>query len=405
MWKPLALAIASQALHLPCGAAADLEKDWAAVDAAIDAFKFLPDAAFSAGDLTGRRHTYAKGRTTMQTRALMASSSKFPAVVAIGGVINEGLISFDTLASDVFDWWTTDPADLRSRVRLSHFLGFVSGMVSDDYANAGIACLNHFWVQPEWCTRQIYDKGPWTAEPNTTWSYHSLHLQVAGAMAAKAAKMSVQAMLEKYVLHRVGMNHSFWFGSPNPQLAGSLISTGDDYERLMLSVLNYEILPKSILEVMERDSLSGGVKCAENAKDQQLVSTYGHYSMGLYFECVNQEWSDTCLRADIHADPGAFGYWPLIDRTKGWYMQIVTERHPTLSAELKKEYHLTDHDLAALPALCTYPLRFQVGEHVVKALGKHISGLPGPGRPNPLQFICDLLTASAAEDAEEAVLI
>jgi CubicO group peptidase (beta-lactamase class C family) len=40
------------------------------------------------------------------------------------------------------------------------------------------------------------------------WSYHSLHLQVAGAVAAKAAGLSVQGLLDKYLIQRVGMTTS-----------------------------------------------------------------------------------------------------------------------------------------------------------------------------------------------------
>ena len=89
-------------------------------------------------------------------------------------------------------------------------------------------------------------------------------------------------------------------------------------------MLGYRGWSKAVLSEMEADAYTTypALVAANNVKDLRL-KFYGHYSMCLYFECVAQPWSQACERAAVHADPGAFGYWPLINRPKGYYMQIV----------------------------------------------------------------------------------
>merc|ERR1712187_431881 len=103
--------------------------------------------------------TFEKGtQVTMKTQIIMASSSKFPAAVAIAGAVVDGHPSFETKASEVFPWWTKDASDVRSRVTLAHLLTFTSGMMSSDFADCGTKCLsaaNASIYEPEDCAREI----------------------------------------------------------------------------------------------------------------------------------------------------------------------------------------------------------------------------------------------------------
>jgi len=181
----------------------------------------------------------------MKTPVFMASSSKFPAAVAIAGAVAEGHLEFDTPVSQVFPWWTSAADDVRSAVTLRHLLTFTSGLVSAELSEENISCLdmsplsNASKMSAESCAREIYERGPWEAQPGTQWSYHSLHLQIAGAMAARAAGLGVQPLLRKYLLDRLGLHNSYWIGNqggvddPNPHLAAFFMSTGDDYDALL----------------------------------------------------------------------------------------------------------------------------------------------------------------------------
>ncbi len=51
---------------------------------------------------------------------------------------------------------------------------------------------------------------------------------------------------------------------------------------------------------------------------------YGSYGFGHFLECFDSVvgYSAACKEANIHADPGAYGYYPLIDRKNNFYMQV-----------------------------------------------------------------------------------
>lgn len=245
--------------------------NWGRVDSIIQNFSFLPDMSFSVGNASGRQHTFEKGKHTMSTRTVLASSSKFPVALAIAGVVADGMLSFETPARDVFDWWTQDPSDTHFGVTLRHLLTFTSGLVSKaDPGMAGARCLIFGLAYSlEDCAKEIYHSGPWAHPPGKVWSYHSLHLQIAGAMASKAAGMPIKDVLDKYLLHKLGMTRTFWIGQPNPHLAAAMVSTGDDYDALLRGVLSYSIANKSIIDEMEKDVFTyyPGVRPAPDAKD------------------------------------------------------------------------------------------------------------------------------------------
>ena len=163
-------------------AAAPVNVIWDHVDSLFTAFERMPNMSYSAGDIRGRMHTFEKGATTMQTPQFLASSSKFPAALAIAGAVVEGHLSFDTHAHEVFPWWSSNATDKRSAVTLRHLLTMSSGLVLETPDGGDIACLNI--TNPlapktpvEDCAKEIYTHGPWKAAgPGQTWSYHSLHL-------------------------------------------------------------------------------------------------------------------------------------------------------------------------------------------------------------------------------------
>eukprot|EP00308_Calcidiscus_leptoporus_P022321 CAMPEP_0119356930 /NCGR_PEP_ID=MMETSP1334-20130426/5425_1 /TAXON_ID=127549 /ORGANISM="Calcidiscus leptoporus, Strain RCC1130" /LENGTH=344 /DNA_ID=CAMNT_0007371063 /DNA_START=332 /DNA_END=1366 /DNA_ORIENTATION=- len=342
----------------------------------------------------------------MQTPNILASSSKFPAAMAIVGAVGDPDVplTFSTRARDVFSWWATDPLDMRSDVTLHHLLTFTSGLVSADFGACGMRCLNtsntsHASLVPsESCAWEIFADGPWAAAPGTVWSYHSLHLQLAGAMAAKAAGLSLPDLLHKYLLDRLGMRSSFWSGNqggsrdPNPHLAATLVSTGDDYDKLLQAVLTYSIAGKEVMDLVEMDAYRTypHLAPANNSKDLGL-EFYGHYSMCTYFECVNQPWSGKCEKAGVHADPGYFGYWPLVNRAKGYYMQLVVARKVTLPASVITKYNVSEAMIGALSAQCVSPLRFNLTDPVEMALGlPDLSPAQNYSLPFPINVLCKL---------------
>jgi CubicO group peptidase (beta-lactamase class C family) len=129
------------------------------------------------------------GFSSAKTRMAGASLSKWPAAVMISGVVNDGFLGYDDLASKHLSWWSTDPNDPRSRVTLRHLLSFRSGYTYDGMVPPWAHCKGFMN-----CTETLYDHSKITAEPGTVWAYLTCHLQFAGAMAVAASGLGIQEL-------------------------------------------------------------------------------------------------------------------------------------------------------------------------------------------------------------------
>jgi len=348
------------ALLAACSRAAAFD-GWEGVRSMLRAYFPLRDMAFSAGDATGRKFTFEKGNINMSSEMFVASSSKFPASLAIVGAVADGHLSFATHAHEVLSWWRPDASDKRSRVTLRHLLSFTSGFYSPD-AGGTLPCLtganaSSYTIQE--CAKEVYENAPFEFEPGSTWAYNSFHLQVAGAMASAASGLSMQALLQKYLIGRLNLTGTSWYGGGNPSLAGSMITNGNDYDRILQAYVSYELLPKVLVDEMERDYLEPPVQVANSS--WFLTQLLGHYSMCNYFECLPPKkaaFTPLCEKQNIHVDAGLFGYYPLVDRAHGTYMQVVSMQFPKSAAAFY------------FPTVLAMALRVLIKHSVDRALGR-----------------------------------
>jgi len=225
-------------------------------------------------------------------------------------------------------YWTKDPSDLRSEVTLRHLLAFQSGYYSQS-AGSDIACVNGAPIfNFDNCVKQIYERAPMLYKPGSTFDYNSYHLQIAGAVAEAASQMKIPDILDRYLFKKLGMNHST-YGGPNPGLAGTLQTTGDDYDIFLRAYLSYEQTPKPLAVEAEKDYTQGH---NVSHKTEFLVGYIGHYGFAHWYEFIYSDgWTQACVQADVHCDPGLFGYYPCIDRVNNYYFQIVFEHFCSLS--------------------------------------------------------------------------
>jgi len=213
-----------------------------------------------------------------------ASGGKWPGVVAIAGAVSTGLLTWDTLASEVFPWWTKSQSDARSRVTLRSLLtltsGFlVPGLTSFTHDIVAQNCLTPgvgYLYTPEKCAMQIYNTANHTGEPGTIFQYNSLHYQLAMAMVVKLSGLDAKDYFKKFVFDPAGMTDSYYLGEGNPFVAGGLMTTGIDYARFLQKYVNYEILPKDIIDVLETE-----YKNANNVTEDSMVP-FPNYAMGNY---------------------------------------------------------------------------------------------------------------------------
>eukprot|EP00754_Rhynchopus_humris_P036465 Rhum_TRINITY_DN18595_c0_g1::Rhum_TRINITY_DN18595_c0_g1_i1::g.167777::m.167777 len=300
---------------------------WASLVDGLEAWAALnwtTDFSFNVGTASGPLFTHQVGSTSMDTKVLGASLSKWPAACMISKAVAEGYLSFDDKPSKYLKWWTTNPNDTRSAVTLAHLLSFTSGYEED----AEVACANDPSGDYLACAQQLYEKLKHTAPSGTTFTYLSCHLQLAGAMASAATGLPIKKMFSKFLYSPLGMGNTTWGTAPyeNPQMATGIKTTGNDFERLLRGLLDNSYLPSHVTSVMERDWTAPPVS-------PQGDGWFGNYAMGHWFECIgygtgraeSEPIPQRCRDEAIQAGPGAYAYYPLIDRKRGYYMQVVLQ--------------------------------------------------------------------------------
>jgi hypothetical protein len=142
-----------------------------------------------------------------------------------------------------------------------------------------------------------------------------------------ASGLDIKEVVHKYLVVPYGMTDSHYAGKC-PDFAGSLVTTGADYEKFLSSILSYKTLKKSIVDASERDS---------TPFMKYFYSLYGDYGFGHFLMCFDnvRGFTTECKEAKSHMDPGAFGFIPIIDRKYEYYVQVVAaEIAPTGSYPL-----------------------------------------------------------------------
>mmetsp|Transcript_25915 Transcript_25915/g.41717 ORF Transcript_25915/g.41717 Transcript_25915/m.41717 type:complete len:406 (+) Transcript_25915:97-1314(+) len=313
---------------------------WKSLRSQLEAWPYTEDFAVEVGNEKGRLFLFEKGNMTMNRKVMTASTSKWPIASMITAVVADGKIdSLDDKASKYLPWWTTDPKDSRSKVTLRMLLSFTSGFgggapgdkltiessVRGEDDDDGPKCMENVNGNFMKCARQIYEKVKLQGEPGKVFSYNSYHLQLAGAIAVAATKKNITQILSHYLFKSFNMSSTDCMdGASNPPLAVCLKTTGKDYGNFLHRILAHKVIPKSITNEMEKDYTPVPVMPAG-------PTLFGHYCFGHFYECFDSElgFTEACRKANIHSDPGAFGYYPLVDRSNGYYMQVVVEESGT----------------------------------------------------------------------------
>lgn len=313
-------------------------KAWEPLKKLLDGWLFTDDFAISVGVARAGLHqelfVYEHGGLTMDSYVGTLSTSKWPMAMALAGAVDDGTIpSLDVLVSKYVPWWTKNETDRRSRVTLRHLLSFTSGFGSDQEgqeAAAAVKCLsNHSYPDFDGCARIVYDAigGPggrnMTGEPGTVFCYNSYQLQLAAAMVIRASGLQIQQLLDKYLFKAYNMANTFCNGT-NPELAVCMITTGRDYANFLSGVLGHQPLSKAMIEESEKDYTTFA---------SSQYSLYGDYGFGHYLYCFDSISGRTkaCEKGKVHACPGGFGFFPLIDRRLDYYMELVAFEHTNVT--------------------------------------------------------------------------
>ena len=293
---------------------------WAAVKAEFDAFS-VPNAALIIGSKTGGvRVRYEKGTFKLTDTRLVASSSKMMAGLTILKMVEDGQMSMADNPQKYLPYWTTSPADPRSKVTLAQLLAFTSGFnLSETPGN----CIGNGNTTLQACAQVYYDQGISTT-PGTAYAYGNAHLQIAAAMAEIAGgKPFSQLFRDKVAIPlAIGQVSGINLPSPaNPRVAGGGTSTGEEYAKMLDGVLGGRLLTN--LTNFQTDQTT-------NVTFLILppgIATVGdwHYAAASWYECDTPTFGAACAATKVISSPGAFGWTPWIDFDNGYYGVIAMQ--------------------------------------------------------------------------------
>lgn len=290
----------------------------------------------------------------MQKEVYTGSTSKWPAAMMLAGAVADGtILSLDDPVHRYLKWWTISQQDPRSRVTLRHLLTFTSGFgdgnpgdnaelseapalqrkrstrrevlladapPSHDKSDP-LACMGNQSSDFEACAKTIYtvvggEHGELLyGEPGHVYSYNSNHLQLAAVVVTSASGLSIQEVIHKYLRVPYDMPSTSCSGT-NPILAGCFVTTAHDYGNFLAGVLGHSVLSKSLVDESEKDA---------TPFLSNWYTLYGNYAFGHFLWCFDSIWGMTkkCRHAQVHCDPGAFGFIPMVDRRLDYYIQVV----------------------------------------------------------------------------------
>ena len=333
MMKTIAVAFAVVLVHVRAA-----DDEWQLIRDGMQAWhdlSFGESFGLAVGDTTGPMFTHNVGRHDMFTTPIAGESlSKFYTTMMVANMVNHGILSFDDKVAKYLDWWQKDPEKPLGGATLRHLLSFTTGFRRDvcygeNSGESSCFCLKGYVD----CAEQMYineTKLSLDHHPNMTWSYLSIHLQMAGAMALKAAEAhepdarhTMQTLLRKYLYTPFGLEHTTYQPFYFPAMAVGAQTPGNDIHTVLQKVLNYEVIPKSIQDQVDFDYsylVSGSPKGSTDG-------WWGHYAMGNWVECLgfgiapkvnpNAAIQPRCKALNIHSFPGGSGVYPLLDRSEG----------------------------------------------------------------------------------------
>lgn len=281
------------------------------------------DFSFAVERRDGRRFTFNRGSSTLNTTYESKSASKLVSAVILMRLVEQGTLALSDRPQDRIAAWPIASGDPLFGMTLAHLLSFTAGLTQDP------ACLNAGNSDFEDCVLSVASDNAGNGNvPGQSFFYASSHLQVAGLMAVGARGVaSWQAIVAEFK-SQTGLFPASHYDSPslsNPTLAGGMHFTGEDY-MVFLKALRAGLLlnAASMSQLLAdrtasipmtfspiRSGIGGGAGLGED----------WHYGFGLWHECRSATFN--CVAGTRVSSPGALGTYPFWDRSKGYSGIVV----------------------------------------------------------------------------------
>jgi CubicO group peptidase (beta-lactamase class C family) len=173
------------------------------------------------------------------------------------------------------------------------------------------------------CVERAYDQNVDIAPPpGSAFDYSSVHLQIAGLMAVRAAGAAGFAEIFTAWQARTGLFPSGAFDLPspsNPRLAGGMHWTGQEYLAFLRAIYDGKLLKPKTREAM-LSSQRGEAKVAGSPVLEALGQDWA-YGFGNWLECPTALGPDSfdCGAGHRNSSPGAYGAYPFIDFDRQYF--------------------------------------------------------------------------------------
>ncbi|MBK8068231.1 MAG: beta-lactamase family protein [Rhodanobacteraceae bacterium] len=260
----------------------------------------------------------AFGGYTLERRVPIASASKWLSGAVLARLVERGVMHWD---DPIARWLPSAPADKRA-ITLRQLFSHTSGLPAFE-----ASCLVDAQAALQACVDEILAQ-PLRYPPGTGFAYGGNSMQVAGRLAEIASGRRWDDLFREEVATPLGMvatDYAFSSTQPgyvetcNPRIAGGARSTLADYGRFVQAVLERGVvdgrvwLSAGMIDQMAEDQTRGAPVIST-----PLPSARG-YGIGQWRERV-----DAAGRASFLSSPGAFGFYPAVDRSAQYAAVFLT---------------------------------------------------------------------------------
>ncbi len=236
--------------------------------------------------------------------------------------VDDGVVSLETTAGEYFPGLAEDKAGMTLAQMYSH----TAGMIAIDKP---VDLRVDPYSELEAAADGVLTDHDLVREPGTAFGYGGSSMMVAGALMQKATGQRWTELSREKITAPLAMDDTFWF-SPMPQMVlqpgkpvtapniqAGVHTSADDYLKFLTMIFyrgqapgGPRILSEDAIDQMERAQTIGAdvFLVPPGARDDW------NYGVGFWCEKVSEDGDCTLL-----SSPGAFGFYPWINRENGTY--------------------------------------------------------------------------------------
>jgi CubicO group peptidase (beta-lactamase class C family) len=277
------------------------------------------DFSFAVERQDGRRYSFDRGGSSLQTSYESASTSKLVTAVIIMRLVEQGYLDLADHPQDYISSWPIGNSDSLYNMTLSQLLSFTSGLTDDPL------CMSIGIADFETCVDTIATNNASNGiTPGQEFYYGGAHMQVAGLMAIKA--LGVTDWQDVFTLFKAetGLFPTAAYDLPsasNPRLAGGMHWTAEEYLAFLKALKQGGLLNAASMSQLLADQIASATVVNSPAIDG--LGEDWHYGFGLWQECQSATYD--CVPGTRISSPGAYGAYPYWDVSKEYFGIIARQ--------------------------------------------------------------------------------